>query len=40
MEKLQAIDKEFGFSSDAGERRRTIELARWKEAVLNTDSDP
>ncbi|MCJ1347613.1 hypothetical protein MMC31_005841 [Peltigera leucophlebia] len=40
MEKLQAIDKEFGFSSDAGERRRTIELARWKEAVLNPDSDP
>ena len=40
-ERLAAIYKEFGRSgNNEGEKRETIELARWKEAVLNTGSDP
>ncbi|KAL9030609.1 MAG: hypothetical protein Q9196_001290 [Gyalolechia fulgens] len=39
MQRREAIHKEFGFS-DEGTRKETIEFARWKEAVLNTDCDP
>ncbi|KAL8912004.1 MAG: hypothetical protein Q9171_002917 [Xanthocarpia ochracea] len=35
----EAIHQEFGFS-DESTKRETIEFARWKEAVLNTHSDP
>ena len=39
MQRLKTIRKECGFSKE-GEKRRIIQMARWKEAVLNTDSDP
>ncbi|KAL9126384.1 MAG: hypothetical protein Q9217_004561 [Psora testacea] len=38
-ERRDAIDKEFGYSKE-GKKKGTIEMARWKEAVLNTDCDP
>ncbi|KAL8937411.1 MAG: hypothetical protein Q9211_003698 [Gyalolechia sp. 1 TL-2023] len=38
-QRREAIHKEFGFSVE-GTRKETIEFARWKEAVLNTDCDP
>lgn len=38
-QRLNAIHKEFGFSKE-GTKRRIIELARWKEAVINTEVDP
>ncbi|KAL9118126.1 MAG: hypothetical protein Q9187_005331 [Circinaria calcarea] len=39
-ERLEAIRKEFGISTNESLKRQLIEFARWKEAVLNTDSDP
>jgi len=31
---------EFGYGNNEGDKREMIERARWKEAVLSTDSDP
>ncbi|MCJ1256704.1 hypothetical protein MMC24_004528 [Lignoscripta atroalba] len=39
MERRRVIQRKFG-STDEGQKRQRIDLARWKEAVLNTDSDP
>ncbi|KAL9013853.1 MAG: hypothetical protein Q9173_001477 [Seirophora scorigena] len=38
-QKKETIRKQFGFSDEAT-KRLTIEFARWKEAVINTDIDP
>lgn len=39
-ERLDAIHMEFGYGNNEGDKREMIERARWKEAVLSTDSDP
>lgn len=39
-EKLDAIAAEFGLSSEKGEKLRLIEMSNWKEAILNSSSEP
>ncbi|KAL8903401.1 MAG: hypothetical protein Q9207_003947 [Kuettlingeria erythrocarpa] len=38
-QRKEAIRQQFGFSDEAT-KRETVEFARWKEAVINTDTDP
>ncbi|KAL8969815.1 MAG: hypothetical protein Q9197_004144 [Variospora fuerteventurae] len=38
-QRKEAIRRQFGFSDEAT-KRLTIEFARWKEAVINTEIDP
>ena len=39
-ERLDAIKKEFGYFTDKGKKLRMIEISRWKEAIINSDSEP
>ncbi|KAI4206068.1 MAG: hypothetical protein LQ346_001311 [Caloplaca aetnensis] len=38
-QRKEAIRQQFGFSDEAT-KRETVEFARWKEAVINTEMDP
>ncbi|KAH8800866.1 hypothetical protein F5884DRAFT_757705 [Xylogone sp. PMI_703] len=39
-ERLKAINTEFGWDSDMAEKLRMIEASRWKESIINGDSEP
>jgi hypothetical protein len=39
-ERLDAIKAEFGYFTDKGEKLRMIEISRWMEAIINSDSEP
>lgn len=40
QERLDAIEAEFGYHSDMGEKLRMIEMSRWMESIINGDSEP